>query len=62
MPLIAAIAIAAGQEDDWSGRNPAYVQHLMRRRRLLVAASGGQLAGFGATQQIGSGPAAGRAG
>jgi GNAT superfamily N-acetyltransferase len=57
-PVIGAIAIAAGQEDDWSGRNPAYVQHLMRHARLLVAASGGQVTGFGATQQIGSGAAA----
>ena len=58
VPVIGAIAIAAGQEDDWSGRNPAYVQHLMRHARLLVAASGGQVTGFGATQQIGSGAAA----
>jgi GNAT superfamily N-acetyltransferase len=58
VPVIGSIAIAAGQEDDWSGRNPAYVQHLMRHARLLVAASGGQVTGFGATQQIGSGAAA----
>jgi GNAT superfamily N-acetyltransferase len=58
VPAIGTIAIAAGQEDDWSGRNPAYVQHLMRHARLLVAISGGRLAGFGATQRIGSGPAA----
>ena len=43
VPMIGAIAIAAGQEEDWSGRNPVYVQHLMRHARLLVAASGGQL-------------------
>jgi GNAT superfamily N-acetyltransferase len=58
VPVIGAIAIAAGQEDDWSGRNPAYVQHLMQSARLLVAVTGGEVTGFGATQQIGSGPAA----
>jgi GNAT superfamily N-acetyltransferase len=50
---IAAIAIAAGQEDDWSGRNPAYVRHLMQQGRLLVAESAGRLTGFGAAQPVG---------
>src|ERR1700744_5070826 len=61
--VIGAIAAAAGQEDDWSGRNPAYVRHLLRHGRVLVAVvgepgPGAQVAGFGATQLIGSGVAA----
>ena len=53
--VIGAIAAAAGQEDDWSGRNPAYVRHLLRHGRVLVAVvgepgPGAEVAGFGATQ------------
>ena len=50
---IAAIAIATGQDHDWSARNPAYVQHLMGHAVLLVAESAGQVTGFGAAQQVG---------
>jgi GNAT superfamily N-acetyltransferase len=52
-PAIAAIAIATGQDNDWSARNPAYVQHLMRHAVLLVAESAGRVTGFGAAQQVG---------
>jgi len=55
---IGAIATATGQDDDWSGQNPAYVQHLMRHGRVVVAESAGRITGFGATQLIGTGPAA----
>jgi GNAT superfamily N-acetyltransferase len=51
---IAEIAIATGQQDDWSGRNPAYIEHLMRVGRVLVAADGGRVTGFGAVQDIGT--------
>jgi GNAT superfamily N-acetyltransferase len=54
---IAAIAIATGQDDDWSARNPAYIQHLMRHADLLVAESAGRVTGFGAGQQVGPGAA-----
>jgi len=55
VPVIAAIAIATGQEDDWSGRNPAYVHHLMEHARVLVAEIGEQVAGFGAVERLGAG-------
>jgi GNAT superfamily N-acetyltransferase len=58
LTAIAAITVATGQEDDWGGGNPAYVEHLMRHGRVVVAVEAGQLAGFGAVQQIGTGPAA----
>jgi len=51
---IAEIAIATGQLEDWSGRNPAYVEHLMRVGRVLVAEDAGRLTGFGAVQEIGT--------
>ena len=58
LTAIAAITVATGQEDDWGGGNPAYVEHLMRHGRVVVAVEAGQLTGFGAVQQIGTGPAA----
>jgi GNAT superfamily N-acetyltransferase len=58
LAAIAAIAVAAGQDDDWGGRNPAYIEHLMRHGRVVVAVAGGQVTGFGAVQQIGTGPVA----
>jgi GNAT superfamily N-acetyltransferase len=54
LAAIAAIAIATGQRDDWSGRNPAYIEHLMRAGRVLVAADGGRVTGFGAVQDVGT--------
>jgi GNAT superfamily N-acetyltransferase len=54
LAAIAQIAIATGQQDDWSGRNPAYVEHLMRVGRVLVAADGDRVKGFGAVQDIGT--------
>jgi GNAT superfamily N-acetyltransferase len=56
LSAIAAVVTAAGQHDDWSGTNPAYVRHLMERGRVVVADLGGQVCGFGAVQQIGDGP------
>ena len=55
LPVIAAIATATGQQDDWSGTSPAYVEHLMRHGRVVVAEANGQVAGFGAVQQIRTG-------
>ena len=55
---IARIAIATGQDEEWSGSDPAYVRHLLAHARLIVAEHRGTVAGFGATHQIGAGPAA----
>jgi GNAT superfamily N-acetyltransferase len=58
LAAIAAIAVATGQHDEEGGGNPAYVRHLMEHGRVVVAELGGKAAGFGATRQIGTGPAA----
>jgi len=55
---IANIAAATGQDDDWGGANPAYVRHLMEHGRVVIAELGGDVAGFGAVQEIGPGPTA----
>jgi GNAT superfamily N-acetyltransferase len=52
---IAAIASATGQRADWSGTNPAYIRHLMREGRVVVAEAGDGIVGFGAAQRIGAG-------
>jgi predicted N-acetyltransferase YhbS len=57
LDAIAAITRATGQHEDWAGSNPAYVTHLMRRGRVLVASRGAGVIGFGAVQQIGTGSA-----
>ncbi len=51
---IAAVVAATGLEDDWSGRNPAYVRHMLQVGRVLVAEADGRVVGFGAAQQVGS--------
>jgi GNAT superfamily N-acetyltransferase len=56
LAAIAAVAGAAGQHDLWGGRNPAYIQHLMNVGRVVVAELDGAVTGFGAVQQIGTGP------
>ena len=56
LAAIAAVTAAAGQHDDWAGGNPAYVRHLLAHGRVVVAVLGGEVVGFGAVQQIGSGP------
>ena len=55
---IARIALATGQDEEWSGSDPAYVRHLLAHGRLVVAEHGGAVAGFGATHRIGAGPSA----
>ncbi|HEY1345257.1 MAG TPA: GNAT family N-acetyltransferase [Streptosporangiaceae bacterium] len=55
---IARVAVAAGQDEEWSGSDPAYVRYLLARGRMVVAEHRGQVAGFGATASIGTGPAA----
>jgi GNAT superfamily N-acetyltransferase len=55
---IAAVAIAAGQDGEWSGVDPAYTRHLLGRGQVVVAERGGMVAGFGAARRIGSGPLA----
>jgi ribosomal protein S18 acetylase RimI-like enzyme len=58
LAAIAHVTAATGQDDLWGGRNPVYVQHLMDVGRVVVAELDGAVAGFGATQQIGTGPQA----
>jgi GNAT superfamily N-acetyltransferase len=55
---IARIALATGQDEEWAGSDPAYVRHLLARGLLVVAEYRGAVTGFGATIQIGTGPAA----
>ena len=55
---IAGIALATGQDEEWSGSDPAYVRHLLAHGRLVVAEYRGAVGGFGATHRIGAGPAA----
>jgi len=55
---IAAVAIAAGQDEEWSGSDPAYVRHLLAAGQVVVAVRDGGVIGFGATRRIGTGPAA----
>jgi len=58
LAAIANVAIAAGQQDEWAGSNPVYVRHLMNHGRVVVAELDGEVAGFGAAQQVGAGPRA----
>lgn len=58
LPQIAAVAIAAGQEGEWGGADPAYMTHLLDAGTVVVGVAGSVVAGFGATRQLGSGPGA----
>jgi GNAT superfamily N-acetyltransferase len=58
LPAIAAVARATGQDEEWGGADPAYVRHLLAHGRVVVAARGGSVVGFGATRQLGGGAAA----
>jgi GNAT superfamily N-acetyltransferase len=58
LTAIASISAATGQEDEWGGQNPAYIRHLRDHGQVAVAELDGTVAGFGATQQLGTGPAA----
>jgi len=55
LPDIAAVALAAGQDDEWAGADPAYMTHLLTHGRVLVGVSGGgAVVGFGATRRLGT--------
>ena len=56
LPQIAAVALATGQDEEWGGADPAYVNHLLAHGNVVVALAGGSVVGFGATSQLGSGP------
>ena len=58
LPQIAAVARAAGQDEEWGGAGTAYVTHLLAHGRVVVGLCGGSVVGFGATRAIGTGPAA----
>jgi GNAT superfamily N-acetyltransferase len=57
-PAIAKVAVATGQDEEWAGADPAYLAYLLEHGTLLVAERDGSVTGFGATRQIGDGPAA----
>jgi GNAT superfamily N-acetyltransferase len=58
LPLIAAVAFATGQDEEWGGADPAYVTHLLAHGSVVVAVTGDSVVGFGATRRLGSGPGA----
>ncbi len=58
LPQIAAVALATGQEAEWGGADPAYMNHLLEHGSVVVGVMGGGVVGFGATRQLGSGPGA----
>jgi GNAT superfamily N-acetyltransferase len=55
---ISAVTLATGQHEEWAGTNHAYIGHLMDHGRVVVAELDGKVAGFGATERIGTGAAA----
>jgi GNAT superfamily N-acetyltransferase len=57
-PAIAKVAVAAGQDEEWAGSDPAYLAYLLEHGTLLVAGRDGAITGFGASRLIGDGPAA----
>ena len=52
LPEIAGVALANGQDEEWSGSDPAYMTHLLTNGRVVVGISSGSVIGFGATLQI----------
>ncbi len=58
LPQIAAVALATGQDEEWGGTDPAYMTHLLAQGSVVVGVLDGSVIGFGATREIGSGPAA----
>ncbi len=58
LAAIATVATATGQDGEWAGADPAYLDYLLDAGRLVVAVTGGAVAGYGATRRIGSGGAA----
>jgi len=55
---IAKVAVAAGQDEEWAGADPAYLRYLLARGRLLVAVRDGVVAGYGAAIRVGDGSGA----
>jgi GNAT superfamily N-acetyltransferase len=58
LPQIAAVALAAGQDEEWGGAGAAYMTHLLAHGRVVVGVFDDSVVGFGATRAIGTGPAA----
>jgi len=44
-PAIAAVAVATGQDEEWGGADPAYLDYLMNCGRVVVATSAGSVTG-----------------
>jgi GNAT superfamily N-acetyltransferase len=57
LDVIAAIALATGQDEDWDAVFPGYLRHLMAHGTLLVAERDGTVTGYGGTLRIGAGRA-----
>jgi GNAT superfamily N-acetyltransferase len=58
LPQIAAVALATGQDEEWAGADPAYMNHLLAHGTVLAGVMDGTVIGFGATRQLGRGPGA----
>ena len=58
LPQIAAVALATGQDEEWGGADPAYMNHLLAHGSVVVGVLDGSVVGFGATRRLGSGPGA----
>ena len=58
LPQIAAVAVATGQDEEWGGADPAYMNHLLAHGSVVGGVMGGVVVGFGATRRLGSGPGA----
>jgi GNAT superfamily N-acetyltransferase len=52
LPGIAAVALANGPGEEWSGADPAYVRHLLAYGTVVVGVSGGSVVGFGAVRTV----------
>jgi GNAT superfamily N-acetyltransferase len=57
-PAIGKVAVAAGQDEEWGGADPGYLDYLLAGGTLLVAVREGVVTGYGATRRIGAGEAA----
>ena len=41
LPQIAAVALATGQDEEWGGADPAYMNHLLAHGNVVVGVTGG---------------------
>ena len=55
LAAIATVMTAVGRDYEWGGGNPDYVRHLSGQGEVVVAEVAGTVAGFGATERLGTG-------